>query len=103
MKGGLHQAALAQMELAFAGEQSFAQQDLGALQHAALDEVALAGDQDVLDEFGVVEEEGVHAGRAGSRRGRRNSRCSCIRNVDRVAAEAGEVPEDGRVLGSRGV
>ena len=60
MERRLHHAALAQVELAFAGEQSFAQQDAGALQHAALGKAALPGDQDVLDQFRFIEEERVH-------------------------------------------
>ena len=45
----LHQPPLSQMRRAFAGQQPFAEQPLGALQRAALGEVAVVGDEDVLD------------------------------------------------------
>ncbi len=54
MKRGLHQTPLAQMMLAFAGEQSLAQQDLRPLQCAALDEVALIGHQHFAHVIGMI-------------------------------------------------
>ena len=63
-KGGLHEAALAQPELAFAQEQAVAQPgDQHALSEV-LDEVAVAGGEDFLDAVGVADEgdaAGAHA------------------------------------------
>ena len=55
MERGLDQAALAAMMLAFAGEKSVAQQHAGALQHAALLELVLMGDQNVADRVGMAD------------------------------------------------
>ena len=54
MERRLDQAALAAVMLAFAGEKSVAQQHAGALQHAALLELVLVGDQDVADGVGMA-------------------------------------------------
>ena len=43
------------MMLAFAGEKSVAQQHAGALQHAALLELVLVGDQNVADRVGMAQ------------------------------------------------
>jgi hypothetical protein len=54
MKRGLNQAALPQMKLAFAGQQPLAQQNLGALQRPALDEIPLIGHQNLPHEIRMV-------------------------------------------------
>ncbi len=59
MKSGLDQAALAQMELAFAGQQALAEQYPGALQGAALGEIGLIRYQNVPHEIGMVDQIGV--------------------------------------------
>src|SRR5260370_35510708 len=56
MERRLDQAALAHMKTAFAGQQAIAQQHPGALQHAALGEVALIGNQDVANEVRMIYE-----------------------------------------------
>ena len=57
VKRRLHQPALAQVGRAFAGQQSFAEDPLGALQAAALHEALVVRDEDVLDVLRVVDEE----------------------------------------------
>ena len=54
MKGGLHQAPLPQVLLAFAGEQSLAQQHFGTLQRAALYEIVLIVDQNFAHVIGMI-------------------------------------------------
>jgi hypothetical protein len=56
MKGRLDQAALAAMKFAFAGEQAFAEQNFSAFQKAALGEIGLMGDQNVLDPIGIADQ-----------------------------------------------
>src|SRR4029078_6956674 len=53
MKRRLHQAALAAVMRAFAGQEPIAQQHAGALQHAAFFELVLMGDQHVADGVGM--------------------------------------------------
>jgi hypothetical protein len=57
MKRGLHQAALAQPEIAFAGEQTVAEEFAIGLQAAALDEFLVVGDDHLLDEIGMVQQD----------------------------------------------
>jgi len=54
MKCRLHQPPLPQMKLAFAREQTFAQQHPRALQRPALGEVRLIGDQNFAHQIGMV-------------------------------------------------
>ena len=88
MERGLDQAALAAMMLAFAGEKSVAQQHAGALQHAALLELVLVGDQNVADRVGMSYVINVLAAQ---------------RNIDHIAILAGHVFEKpGRVFAELG-
>ena len=79
MKRGLHQAPLPQMKGVLAGQQSFAEEDLDALEPAALVEVLVVRDEHVPDDGRVAGDEEVLAAhpqicevavlvRAGSRR-----------------------------------
>src|SRR5580658_6340126 len=52
------------MKLAFAREQTFAQQYFGALEKAALDELALLRDQYFADQIGMVEQVNVQPSRS---------------------------------------
>jgi len=56
MECGLNQPALAYVKTSFAGQQAIAQQHAGALQHAALGEVALIGDQDFANQVRMIYE-----------------------------------------------
>jgi hypothetical protein len=56
MERGLHQPPLAYVKTAFTSEQAIAQQHAGALQHAALSEVALIGDQDFANQVRMIYE-----------------------------------------------
>jgi hypothetical protein len=56
VEGGLSQPALSPMEIAFTGEQPFAQEMLGELEPAALVEPPGLVDQHVLDEVRVIEQ-----------------------------------------------
>jgi hypothetical protein len=56
MKRGLHQAALAAMKLAFAGEQAFAEQYFRAFKKTALSEIDLIRYEDIFDPFRVAYE-----------------------------------------------
>lgn len=56
MERGLHEAALAAMNFAFAGEKTFTENDLGALQRGALGEVGIAGDEDIANVVGIVDQ-----------------------------------------------
>ena len=49
------------MGFAFAGEQPFAQQTLGALQYAALQEIRLMRHQNVANPFGTIHQIGILA------------------------------------------
>jgi hypothetical protein len=60
----LHQPALPQMDRALAGQQSFAENPLGALQPAALHEALVVRDEDVLDVLRIVDEEHLLAAHA---------------------------------------
>ena len=62
VEGRLHQAALAQVHRAFAGQQPLAEQPLAALEAAALGEVAVVGDEDVANQPRLVDEEQLLAG-----------------------------------------
>ena len=94
MERGLDQAALARVKLAFAGEQAFAEQNLGAFEDAALDEVGLMGDEDVADPVGMgdfihrlgaeLEVDQIAVGALGS-----------LEELGGFAAEPGEDAEDG--------
>ena len=57
MKHRLHQAALTQVEIALTGEQALAQQQTRALQRASFGKLAGAGDQQVFDVIGMIEQE----------------------------------------------
>ena len=59
MKSGLYQAALAAMEIVFAGQQAVAEQHTRALEHPALGEIRLVGDEHVLDPVRVIQQVGV--------------------------------------------
>jgi hypothetical protein len=59
VKGRLREAPLPAPVLALARQQPFAEKTLGTLQRAALDEAFVVRDEDVADEFGVVDEEEV--------------------------------------------
>ena len=54
MKGGLHQSSLPPVEITFTREQSFAQESLGQLQAAALDEISIVGDEYIPDVIGLI-------------------------------------------------
>ena len=56
VKGRLHQAPLTAVEVAFAGEEAFAEGDLGEAEGGAFCEVFGVGDGDVADVVGVTEE-----------------------------------------------
>lgn len=83
--------------MSFAGEQSFAQQHLGALQRPALDEVALICDQNLaniirmihqihmLAHYSKVDQIAVLARRSGQ-------------ESERIGAKRTQVSDDGRVL-----
>ena len=62
VKGGLHQPPLAQMRVAFARQQPVAEQTLRALEPSSLEEALLIGDQHVLDELRIVQQEQMLAG-----------------------------------------
>lgn len=55
MKRRLCQPALTEVEVSFAGEESFAQQSLRANQRAAFHEILLIGYQDIPNQVGMVE------------------------------------------------
>jgi len=55
MKRGLDQPALAAMMLTFTGEKTVAEQYTRALQHAALLELVLMGDQNLTDRVGMAD------------------------------------------------
>jgi hypothetical protein len=57
MKRGLRQAALPFVQLAFAREQAFAEDDFRALQGQAFDEGRLPGHEHLAHEVGMIEEE----------------------------------------------
>jgi hypothetical protein len=59
MKGWLGQATLATMEVALAGQKTFAEESLGALERAAFHEALMVCDQNVLDVVRVIEEVNV--------------------------------------------
>ena len=61
MKRRLDQAALAQMCLSFAGQETFAEQPLRAFEPAPFLEAALVGDEDVADLRRMADEEQVFA------------------------------------------
>jgi hypothetical protein len=50
------------VKLAVAGQQSLPEQHLGALEHPALGEIGLVGDQDVADPIGMAHQVGVLPG-----------------------------------------
>lgn len=56
MKGGLRQTTLSQMKFTLAGEESFAEHFLGALQRSAFGEVLLVGYEDIADEIRMIEQ-----------------------------------------------
>jgi hypothetical protein len=57
VKGRLGEAALALVQLPFAGEQALPEDDFRALEGEAFHEGGVAGDEDVAHEVGTVEEE----------------------------------------------
>src|SRR5208337_1589842 len=59
MEGGLHHAALAEPEIAFAGEEAVAEEVAIRTEDAALDEFFGAVDDNVFDVVGVKEEVGA--------------------------------------------
>jgi hypothetical protein len=59
MKGWLGQTTLATMKVALAGQKTFAEQSLGALERAAFHEALMVCDQNVLDVVRVIEEVNV--------------------------------------------
>jgi len=59
MKGWLGQTTLATMKVALAGQKTFAQQTLGALERAAFHEALMMCDQNVLDVVRVIEKVNV--------------------------------------------
>ena len=59
MKGGLHHAALAEPEIAFAGEEAVAEEMAIGAEDAALDEFSGVVDDNVFDVVGVKEEVGA--------------------------------------------
>ena len=56
VKGRLGEPALAQMEFTFAGQEAFAEQDLGPLKKSAFDEIAAVCYENILDEIRPVEQ-----------------------------------------------
>jgi hypothetical protein len=56
MKCRLHKAPLAKMMLAFAGQEPFAEQDLGPLERAAFCEICLLHNQDLAYQIGMRDE-----------------------------------------------
>src|SRR5262249_10179735 len=56
MKGALHQSSLDTMQLAFAGNQSFAENPLSHRGPALLDELAVICDEYVMDIVGMIDE-----------------------------------------------
>src|ERR1700722_8364390 len=72
------------MKLAFARQQSFAEQHFGAFEKTALGEVGLIGDQDIFDPFGIADQ--VDVLRAQTK-------------MDEIAMIAGEALQElGRIL-----
>ena len=92
---GLGEAALAGVELAFAGEQPFAQEELGPLDPLALRERVLVGHQHVLDVIGVAQEEHVVAAEAVEADVAVGPR-ALEKEAQRVAPEVQDVAEEGQ-------
>jgi hypothetical protein len=59
MKGRLREPSLPSMKVAFAGQESFPEQTLGALERTPLHKFLVVRDQYVLDVVRVVEKENV--------------------------------------------
>ena len=57
MKGGLHQPALGKVKLALANEQTISEHFLDALDCEPFGKMAVLGNQDFLDEIGMIEQE----------------------------------------------
>jgi hypothetical protein len=55
VKRWLCETSLAQMKITLAREQTLAEEQLGALQGAALGEILLVGDQNIPDQVGMIE------------------------------------------------
>jgi hypothetical protein len=59
MKPRLGQPSLTAMQLAFAGQQAFAQHGFGVAQAASLDEVPVVRDQHALNQLRVIDEKQI--------------------------------------------
>jgi hypothetical protein len=94
VKRRLHQAALAQVQLALAGQQAIAQQPARHLQGAALDEAAMMRHQHILDQLRMVDQievqpPGLHMGRCRHRQpSRAGSPADPRRSAARTAWES---------------
>src|SRR5207249_6461024 len=64
VKSRLHQSPLPQIECALTRQESISQQQLRPFKATALGEIAGVGDEDVLDELWVVDEEDLLASHA---------------------------------------
>ena len=97
VKGRLHQAPLPQVDRAFAGQQTLAEQPLAALEAAALGEVPVVRDEHVANQLRLVDEEQLLAGHpvgadvaVGARELREEVERVARRLDDRSATEANE-------------
>jgi hypothetical protein len=88
----LDQPTLAQPQRPVAGDQAVAEQSAESLDHGALDEGALLGDQDLLDERGVVQE---HQPEGAEAQGHRIAVLAGapLQEGQRLAGQLGQVPE----------
>ena len=93
VEGGLGQPALAQPEVALAGEQAVSEDGVHvAPEEAVLLELRVARDEHVLDQIGVVDQAGGMAGQAQADHVAVAAR-AVLEEAQEVAREFGKVPE----------
>jgi hypothetical protein len=99
---GLREPPLARVELAFAREEPFAEEELRPFQAAALAEVVLAGDEDVLDEVRVLHEIAVARAGPEAHDVPRILARDAGEELERIAPEGQELAQNGRALRAGG-
>src|SRR6185436_9745319 len=102
VEGGLREPPLAGVELAFAGEEPFAEEELRPFQAAALAEVVLAGDEDVLDEVRMLHEIAVARPRPEAHDVARIVAREAGEELERIAPEGQELTQHGGALRPEG-